>query len=256
MLTDLFSSQWTWNHLCDSYPMYAILDAKTFSQPKNITDAAYLYDTVTNRFLYTYEITNPNNDSIWYFRLRDWNVDQANISLKEYPTLQSVGYNLADNTITGNCTLPSPSNSASNITTSSCVSGTFDPGDHLFFNITSAVPLNNTVNTNAIQRTTTMLKNKGNVWTFHDGHPVVSLHQADAVSGKLGHVVLRTSISPRSDPTELKACLSGVDGWEGVQAGAEVMAPLGIVLMKQADFATWDTTPSNETIPPSIWNGR
>lgn len=224
--------------------MYAILDGASYA--KMVPDVIYFFDTASNRFLYTYEITHPGEGSQWYLRLLDWQVTQDSISLDEYPTLQSVGYNLTSNTITGNCTLPSSSTKSGSTTTSSCVTGTFDPGNHLFFNITSTVPLNDTANTASVKPETTILRIADNAWTYNDAQapPALVLQHADPQTGALGATVLRTASTKAHDCTELKVCISGVPGREGSLIGAEVLGPLGIMLMAQSDYSIQCTTPS------------
>lgn len=227
--------------------MYAILDGKSYNSASYVKNVVYFFEETTNRWLYTYEVSNPNDDDQWYFRLREWNIDQAIIPLDDYPTLQSVGYNYVSYDLTGNCTIPaSPTNFVGNTTTTSCVSGTFDPGNHLFFNITSAVPLNNTANANATKSVTTILKIEDNAWTYSDAPPALILHQVDPETNALGQTVLRTAVANPHDCTELKVCIAGIEGREGSQVGAEVMAPLGVMLMSQSDYAIECTTPSSD----------
>lgn len=227
--------------------MYAILDGTSYNSPRYVKDVIYFYETSTDRYLYTYEISNPDDNDQWYFRLRDWQVAQDVIPLDEYPTLQSVGYDFVNLAVNGNCTLPaSPTNFLGNTTTSSCVSGTFDPGNHFFFNVTSTVPLNNTANATTIKPVTTLLNIEDSAWTYSDQPPALVLHQTDPKTNALGAVVLRTAVGKYNDCTELKVCIAGVPGREGSQVGAEVMGPLGVMLMRQSDYATECTTPSNE----------
>lgn len=226
--------------------MYAILDGKSYYDASYVKNVVYFFESGSNNFLYTYEVSNPNDDDLWYFSLRDWTADQSTIPLDEYPTLQSVGYNFVKDTLSGNCTVPSsPSDFYGNTTTIPCITGTFDPGNQLFFNITSAVPLNNTANANATQSSTTLLKIQDKAWTYTDAPPGLILHQADPITDALGHIVLRTAVAKPNDCTELKVCLAGVEGRQGAQVGAEVMAPLGVMLMRQSDYAIECTTPSD-----------
>ena len=162
------------------------------------------------------------------------------------PTLQSVEYNFVTNEVSGNCTIPSsPTNFNGNTTTFPCMHGTFDQGQHLYFNITSQVPLNNTLDANATSSFTSQLGIQDSPWTFWNQAPSLILHQLDPQTNALGPVVLRTAVSKPHDCTELKVCLSGVDGRAGSQVGAEVLAPLGIVLMRVDDYGITCTTPSD-----------
>lgn len=226
--------------------MYAILDAKAYNGPSYQKNVAYFYINGNDDLQFTYEISNPGDDDQWFFRLRQWNTDQLSIPIDNYPTLQSVGYNFVDNTLTGNCTVPSvPSVFNGSTSTSSCVSGTFDQARNLFFNITSTVPLNNTSDANAMQPFSTILDIKDAPWYNENSPPAAILREEDKATGMLGNIVLRTAVVRPHDCTELKVCIAGVQGREGNQVMAEVLAPLGVILMRQTDYAVECTTPSD-----------
>ncbi|KAI0699138.1 hypothetical protein BC835DRAFT_1412805 [Cytidiella melzeri] len=233
-----------WNHRCDGYPMYAILDGKAYNGPSYVKDVAYFYLNGKNNVQFTYEISNPGDDDQWYFRLQKWNVDQLSIPVDAYPTLQSVGYNFADNTVTGNCTVPSsPSVFTNNTSTRPCVTGTFDQGNQFFFNITSSVPLNNTADADTTQSFSSALAATDSPWFVNNAPPALVLREQEPSSGS--NNVLRTAVARPHDCTELKVCIAGVQGREGSQVMAEVLAPLGVVLMRQSDHAVECTTPSD-----------
>lgn len=98
--------------------MFAVLDGRAFNSSSSDENVIYFYEQPTNKWLYTYELTDPADGDQWYFRLRDWNTDQAIIPLDEYPTLQSISYNFTSHAMTGICTLPaSPANFAGDTTT-------------------------------------------------------------------------------------------------------------------------------------------
>jgi len=226
--------------------MYAILDGKSYNDAAYVKNVVYFYVNGNSNTQFTYIISNPEDDDQWYFRLREFDTDQSSIPLDAYPTLQSVGYDFVTNTLSGNCTVPSdPANFSGNTTTSSCMSGTFDPGNSLFFNITSTVPLNNTANVNATQSASTILKIQDKAWTYSDAPPALILHQVNPDSESLGHTVLRTAVAKPHDCTELKVCIAGVEGREGGQVMGEVLAPLGVMLLRQSDYAIECTTPDN-----------
>ena len=76
--------------------------------------------------------------------------------------------------------------------------------------------------------------------------PALILREQDRVSGALSNIVLRTAVVKPHDCTELKVCLAGLhDGREGSLVMAEVLAPLGVLLMRQTDYAVECTTPSD-----------
>ncbi|KAI0343224.1 hypothetical protein BDW22DRAFT_1356832 [Trametopsis cervina] len=238
---------WTWHHRCDGYPMYAILDAKAYNGPSYLKNMVYFYINGNNDVQFTYEISNPEDDDQWYFRLKQWNVDQQSIPLEAYPTLQSIGYNFVDFTLSGNCTVPaSPSVFNSNTTSSPCMSGTFDQGSELFFNITSAVPLNNTANANLTSSSSSLLLSKSKPWYVGGTPPAAILVGTDTNSGFSEGIVSRTAVAKPHDCTELKVCIAGVPGRRGSQVMAEALTPLGVILMRQSDYAIACTTPSDD----------
>lgn len=101
---------------------------------------ALFYQQGRSEPLFAYEL-NVIAD-IPTFSLRSWDSPPASIPLEFYPTLQSIQLNLADNTLTGNCTVPT---SPTNTSILPCLSGTFDPGAYLSLNITS-LPFRNVSN--------------------------------------------------------------------------------------------------------------
>ncbi|THG96428.1 hypothetical protein EW026_g5406 [Hermanssonia centrifuga] len=244
------AQQYAWDHRCDSYPMYAILDAKSYYDARYVTNVAYFYLNPSQEQVFTYEIANPGDADIWTFSLRDWNTDQGAIPLDAYPTLQQVTYDFVDDSLSGNCTVPTSSAAANSTTlTSPCMTGTFDPGNVLSFNITSSVPLNNTLASNTTSAatpssTSSVLRAQDKGWTFSDDAPSLILRLVNPLHDTLGLIVLRTAVTRPHDSTELKVCLAGVQG--GNEVGAQVMAPLGLILMRQADYALYATRPSDD----------
>lgn len=228
--------------------MFAILDAKSHKDPSYVVDVAHFYANVPAASpmpLFTYEITNPDGGDNWLFNLRSWDAPQSSIPLHLYPTLQSVHYNFATFTLSGNCTLPD--GMASNTTTSahSCMLGTFNPNAHLQFNITSSIPLNTTLSAAypaGVANATTNLAIPNKRWTFQHYAPALNLRETDG-KGQLGDSVLQAAVTKPRDVTELKVCVNGMQGGGSGMAGAEVLAPLGLVLMRQADYALLATTP-------------
>lgn len=127
------------------------------------------------------------------------------------------------------------------------MSGTFDPGNRLFFNVTSAVPLNTTLAADAasVPRATTLLGIPDNMWDQHSA-PALKLQRRDPETGDLGDLVLRTTVTRPKDCTELKVCIAGPSGRVGGVVSAEVLAPLGLMLMRQADHAKECTIPADD----------
>jgi hypothetical protein len=229
--------------------MMVVLDAKSYNDPRYVVNVADFYSNIpspsTPTPLFTYEITNPDNGDNWLFSLRTWNSPQEAIPLEMYPTLQSVHYNFADQSLSGNCTLKDSDATNSNTSTRSCMAGSFNPNDQLQFNITSAVPLNNTLSSSypgTIPNATTALGIGYEGWAQVAYAPAVKLQQVNE-DGSLGLTVLRTTVTRRNDITELKVCVNGVNGRAGATVQPEVLAPLGLILMRQADYALSQTQP-------------
>ena len=59
------------------------------------------------------------------------------------------------------------------------------------------------------------------------------LQNVDISTDRLTDTVLTTSLSKPHDCTELKVCLAGTGGYPGSIVGAEVMVPMGMLLMAQ-----------------------
>lgn len=229
--------------------MYAILDAVGYQDASTVQNVIRFYETARNRPLYTYVISATNEPQV-YLQLRDWDAEQAGIPLEEYPTLQSVGIDFVNTTLSGNCTLPV---SATNTTTRPCMSGTFDNGKQLALTITSRIPLNTTAfNATQPAAVTTRLRIDESAWSYSqsDVPPELTLHDVNDTDNSLGAVVLRTAVTKPHDCTQLKVCLSGLEGklGEGGEAGAQVLAPLAVVFVKQVAYATVCTAPSGYAV--------
>ncbi|KAH8103628.1 hypothetical protein BXZ70DRAFT_926691 [Cristinia sonorae] len=235
------AQKWAWNHRCDSYPMYAILDARGVKDASFTPNIAHFYSKGDVKPLFSYSVNDDSSSDLWTFQLREFDSPQGSIPLQQYPTLQQVRYDFINHTVMGNCTtLISPGSSATNST--SCTSGTFNPYDWLSFNLTSSVPLNNSIS--RLPPTTAHLGIIDKEWAFSNDAPSLIL-QTTPDPQQLP--VLRTAVTKRSDCTQLKVCLAGVDGREGGVVGAEVLVPLGLILIRQSDYATFCTTPKRRS---------
>ncbi|CAL1701572.1 unnamed protein product [Somion occarium] len=234
-----------WNHRCDGYPMNVVLDGKGYHGARFAPDVARFYQTGNAQSFYTYDISNSGDTDFWSFHLRTWDVDQSEIPLNMYPTLQQISYNFINNTVTGNCTIP-VAPGASNTTIGACVGGSLDLGEPLSFNLTSAVPLNNTANPSSTPSTTTLLRTVDKQWSFGDDAPSLILRDVNPANNQLMDTVLRTAVTKKGDCTQLKVCLAGLPGEQGSVVGGPVMVPLGLMLMRQADYAIACTTPSDD----------
>lgn len=231
--------------------MFVILDGKSYNDPSYIVNRAYFYSNEkpsAPTHLFTYSSTNPLDGDDWLFALRNWDTPQSAIPLEMYPTLQNVWYDFADISLNGTCTLRSSTDANANTTNVACMSGTFDPSNHLSFNITSAVPLNTTLaaDANSVPRASTLLGIPDDVWDQGGSAPALKLQQRDPETEDLGHLVLRTTVTRPKDCTELKVCIAGPSGRQGGTVSAEVLAPLGLMLMRQADYSKECTAPSDD----------
>lgn len=224
--------------------MYAILDGKSNKDPSSVINVANFYQQGRPVPLFAYEI-HGTGDNLWTFDLRSWNSTQSSIPLELYPTLQSILLDLTHNTLNGTCTVPT-SSAGSNITTLNCMSGTLDPGDFLYFNITSSHILNNTYDLPGSSSSTVILRTEDNQWASGQNPPTLILKSVDPSSRTLEETVLRTNVANPIDCTQLKVCLSGTTS--GSPVGAEVMAPLGLLLSKQANRSLTCSTNSPSAV--------
>ncbi|EMD40472.1 hypothetical protein CERSUDRAFT_111071 [Gelatoporia subvermispora B] len=243
IVTPLAASHF-WNHACDGYPMYAILDARSYNQPDYVPNVARFYLASSTSSIFTYDIGSPDGADFWFFHLREFDTDQSSIPLDNYPTLQSVEYDFINSAVSGNCTVPSGT-SEDNTTTTACLHGSFSTSGFFFFNITSSVPLN-TSSPSSTSPESTLLRSQDKNWIFNNGAPALTLRTLDS-SGDLGQTILRTATTAYKDCTQLKVCLAGLDGSPAGAVGAEVLAPLGIILMNQDNSAIQCTTPSDDS---------
>ena len=229
--------------------MYAILDANAPTDPAFMIISAYFYGNGQRNPYFAFELApDPNDITLFNFQFRKWYGQQSNIPLEMYPTLQVVQYEFSNETFTANCTLPtSPTDSSG--TSQLCASGIFDVGDWAPFNITSNIPLNNTFAGAPVPSASSMMRTVDKTWWYSSQAPSMIMKEVDD-SNELTRTVLHTTTTKPSDCTELKVCLAGTGAYPGSVVGAEVMAPLGMLLMAQAvygatcssDGATGDST--------------
>lgn len=213
--------------------MYAILDANAPTDPAFMLTSAYFYAAGGRNPLFAFELEpDANDNTIFNFQIRKWYTHQPDIPLLMYPTLQVVSYDFSNETFTANCTLPTSPTDPSG-TSQECATGLFDVGDWVPFNITSNIPLNTTFAGAPVPSVSSMMRTYDKHWWYSDAAPSMILEQIDD-DNNLVRTVLRTATTKPSDCTELKVCLAGTGGYPGSVVGAEVMAPLGVLLMAQA----------------------
>ena len=216
--------------------MYAILDGKAEFGTTTI-GAAFFYEHNSPTALFTYQLGNPENDDSYTFGVREWNTPQSGIPRDMYPTLQHIAYDYAAALLQGNCTI-STAVVNPEVTAAQCLRGTFDVGHPLSLDITSNVPLNQT-SPGTAPSVTSLLRTQDRRWYLNKGDsPALILRLVDATSGELADEVLRTTVKKVSDCSQLKVCLKGTDReGPGSLVGAEILAPLGLILKRQQDFA-------------------
>ncbi|KAJ3478124.1 hypothetical protein NLI96_g9985 [Meripilus lineatus] len=243
------AKQVAWNHRCDDYPMYAVLEGRSYHDSRSTPNVAHFFQTATKLQLYTYSISDARDSDVWSFGLRRWDAERDQIPDGLYPTLQQVSYNFVENTLSGNC---KNSNGSS---ASPCLVGTFSPDPYVDFSlalfpnidlglhqgsqgVAGQLPIpreSKRGHTAPLPANATQLRAINKEWAFKDSAPSLLLKRYDTDAGRYQETVLQTVIAHPSDCTKLKVCLNGVSG--GIPMGAEVIAPLGLIMLRQADHA-------------------
>ncbi|TCD66651.1 hypothetical protein EIP91_001069 [Steccherinum ochraceum] len=186
------AQKWAWSHRCDSYAMYAILDARSTRDSATVPNVAHFYQTGNPRPLFTYSVNNGGDPDFWTFQLREFDQPRTMIPGDLDSTLQHIQYNFINETVTGNCTVPVASGSSITNSTA-CVSGTFNPNDWLSFNLTSHVPLTDT--TTPVPASTALLRTVDKQWSFTTDAPSLILDTMDMETGLPQKTVLRTAVT-------------------------------------------------------------
>lgn len=214
--------------------MYAVLDGRADYDSNTTVDVARFFMRGGGHPLFSFALTNEDGEGLKSFVLHHWGTPQSDIPLMSYPTLQSVRYDLLNNAVIGNCTVPS---SSGQTRTFPCVSGTFTGGDILSFNLTSSVPLNNT-DSASTPTSTSFLRARETPWAFGNySTPNLVLQGVEPHSDTVHGPVLRTTITKANECTQLKVCVSRAGARDDGVVGAEVIVPMGLALMRQAEWA-------------------
>ena len=217
--------------------MYAILDGKTDNNSPYTFNLAYFYERGNPNALFTYRLTNPRGANIWGFNIAQWNTPQSNIPLDMYPTLSFISYDYSTGVVDGNCTVPMTSQpNDSPVAYVHCMRGSFNAGKQLSLDLTVSIGLNNTSAGTTLPSISSLLHTQDQRWYFDGEAPALILRQVDPTTNELQREVLRTTVKKVGDCTELKVCLLGT-GRAGGLVGAEVLAPLGLVLKRQGDYS-------------------
>jgi len=205
-----------WIHGCDGYPIQIVIDAKAYNGPSYQPNIASYFQGYTP--LYSYDIFQSSADQ-WSFNIRTINSPDLaqNHSAPLYPSISNITYDFIYNTVSANCTFPSSN------TTSTCVTGSFNPNNYLSFNLTD-LRSNSTTYLHAVDKE----------WAFGDDAPSVILKDSNGVE------VIRTDVTKKGDCTQLKLCAAQ-------DSGAGITVPVGLILMRQMDYSVYCTTPSDDS---------
>jgi hypothetical protein len=207
-------------HGCDNYPIQVILNPKAYHDPIYRPNVASYFQG--NTLLYTYDIFQTSAD-LWAFNIRT--IDSPDLAQNQsallYPSISKITYNFIDNTVSGNCT--SPSNE-----TFTCLEGSFNFYDCLSFNLTDLR-----------SNSATYIRAVHKKWAFYDDAPSVVLKDSSCAQ------VLRTAGTRMGDCTELKLCAAQNNG-------ASVTVPIGLILIRQMDYAIYCTTPQPTTVTKTV----
>jgi hypothetical protein len=138
-----------------------------------------------------------------------------------YPLLKQVSYDFMGNNISGRCVNgPKNSTDLDSQATTPCLEGTVDLGPTLSFTLKDT-------RTN----TTTSLLASDKEWYFPDDAPSVRLHHISSNISSYGEVALTTIVTKPKACNVLKVCIG-----PGMESGVEMIAPIGILLLKMDDY--------------------
>ena len=211
-----------YNHMCDHSGAQVVLDGRSFKEPPFVASAAKFYSSGSSRQLFSFEL-EQNSLASAVFRFRTFNTDASSLPSELVPALRSISYDFDRRRLTGTC----------DGMEGSCLDGTFDP-DRLAMDLTSNI-------TGSIVHSRS--QSQYDRWVWDQDLPSLIL-RAVGDDGTLGNKVLETAVWKVKDCTSLKVCING--GGNG-PVGPEVLAPLGIMLSKQASHSYVCTTPKKKS---------
>ncbi|GJE95565.1 hypothetical protein PsYK624_117510 [Phanerochaete sordida] len=209
------------------------------------TSNTHFYSTNNATRLFTFNITaSDNNPTNGYseefpslvFALQDVYTAMPPAS---YPLLRSVQYNMILNKTVGYC---APAINDTSVTPSpQCMSGNFTADDDVLrFHIDTPLSPDWTQAQNWSQPGSPTASMAFEVGTFtseawtRPGHPPGATIRE---GGRHGHVVLKTVVTKPGDWTQLKVCIAGPRQATPELLHPEVLVPLGVLLMRQSDYA-------------------
>ena len=185
-----------------------------------------------DQWIYTYEAVQRGE--LWQVGLNRWGVeDRTEIPVNANPTLLNMTFDLATRVVNGSCTyLPTP-NSATNFTIS-CMQGTFT-NMIVPVNVTSSVPVVTNSGPDLPGNTTSLLFSKADEDVWPHGEPYMRI-RLDSLSSR---EVIRTAGQDPFNCRRLRVCVNGVQRSGRTDlVGAEVMAPLALLFIHHAQYAT------------------
>jgi hypothetical protein len=212
-----------YKHGCDSYPVEVVLSGRAYGAARQIVPMAtfYYWQNGARTQYYQYSISQEDDDpDVWHFNLRTV-TPNITIPTEAYPLVWQMSYNFLNNTITGNCATgpDTPKNG-----TVPCMNGSFDPVNFFAFSIDDT-------RTNTV----TKLRAIDKTYTLKSEHPAYILRQVQP-DNSLGSIFQKTTVTSGSKCSSLKVCSARLNG-------PEILAPLGLALLAQDNYATACTTP-------------
>ena len=211
-----------YKHMCDNSGAQVVLDGRSYKEPPFVASVTKFYQSASSRQIFTFELQQTNLSTA-VLQFRSFNADATTLPSQLVPSLRSITYSFDRRQLTGSC----------DGVEGSCLNGTFDI-DWLAMDLTS-----NT--TGAVIHTRS--QSQHDRWLWDQDSPSLVL-RAVADDGTLGDIILQTAVSKVNDCTSLKVCING-SGNEPV--GPEVLAPLGIILSKQASHSYICTMPEGNS---------
>jgi hypothetical protein len=129
------------------------------------------------------------------------------------PMVEKVLYHFVEGKISGRCVVNNGTGVERETTT--CLEGTFDLGPTLSFALT-----------NTLTNETSHLLAANEGWYFPDDAPSVNLHRVSS-NDSVGETALITTVTNPNACNQLKICIG---------EGMEMVAPIGILLLKMDDY--------------------
>ncbi|KAJ7189997.1 hypothetical protein GGX14DRAFT_607415 [Mycena pura] len=207
------AQQQAWLHRCDSFMVEVVLDGLSFNAPagqKAVASFSFRQPDGSLELRYQYNLTN-DNASISHLTL--WSgPDVASAS-----QVQDITYDFDNFTLLATC--------AGNLT--QCSSGSFQESGYLSFSLTNSSD-SSTVNLRAVDK----------VWDYgkSDDAPSFLLKEVQS-DDTLGDLIVRTAVTNAGHCQLLKMCANNAE--------IETLAPVGLALLKQSEYAKVCTTPNS-----------